>query len=395
MSSKIYKTLPVFLFTMILTILCLACAVYGETVGTANGTNINVRVAPSLDCEIYGKLDAGQQVSVLEDADDFYRVLFDGKEDLYVYKEFLDVEVIETIKEEPAAPVSVPEAPPAGIINGDNVNIRKYPSTDHEVLAQAFKGDSFTAVSVCGNWFGIVYNGEDAYVYKDFIDVANAGALKEITVDIPDVAPSFGEDETYEMYAVVNSSSGLNLRAEPSTGSSILLVFSYGMTMDVIENLGEWTKVSIGDTVGYVASVYVDVNYGVRPVKIYTRGQEITVFARQFIGTPYVWGGASLTKGSDCSGFVYSVMKNFGVKLSRSSANQFNDGYEINKGELQPGDLVFFDTDGNGRISHVGIYIGGNEFIHSSSSRRTWGVTISSLNDDYYRRTYLRSCRVL
>ena len=125
--------------------------------------------------------------------------------------------------------------------------------------------------------------------------------------------------------------------------------------------------------------------------------QEIVDFAKQYIGTSYQWGGTNLKSGVDCSGFVYSVMKNFGISLSRSSASMAaSNGSPVSKSDLQMGDLVFFDTSGanDGNISHVGIYIGNGKYIHSSSGA-AWGVTISSLGDAYSARTYVTARRVL
>jgi cell wall-associated NlpC family hydrolase len=74
-----------------------------------------------------------------------------------------------------------------------------------------------------------------------------------------------------------------------------------------------------------------------------------------------------------------------------------SNGVRVKKANLQKGDLLFFDTSGsnNGRISHVGIYIGNGQFIHSTSSKRTWGVSISSLSEAYYMRTYVTASRVI
>ena len=372
----------------------LNAAVFAQTTGTVNANNVNVRVAPDLDCDVYTQMFTGQQVEILGEREEFYRISFHDNEDLYIYKDFIDLDI-----ETPGERIITPETPLSakltGVITGDIVNVRKYPTTDHEVLSKAFSGDEFTVTSQCGDWYGIDFNGEDAFVYKDYLRGDNLESAKTVEIDIPEYMPSYGEDETYETYAIVTSSTGLRLRSQPTTESAILTVFNFGMTMDVLEKQGDWTKVSLDGVIGYVASEYVDLNFGVRPENPFTRGQHIVEFAKQFLGTPYAWGGASLTKGSDCSGFVYSVMKNFGVVLNRSSSGQYGDGVNVQKSELQAGDLVFFDTDGNGRISHVGIYMGNNQFIHSSSSRRTWGVTVSSLTEDYYRRTYLKACRVL
>ena len=101
-------------------------------------------------------------------------------------------------------------------------------------------------------------------------------------------------------------------------------------------------------------------------------------FASQFIGNPYVWGGTSLTRGADCSGFVMSVFANYGVSLPHSSGSQAGCGTSISASEAQPGDLFFY---GNGsRINHVAIYIGNGQVVHASSPRT--GIKISGA---YYR----------
>ena len=92
-------------------------------------------------------------------------------------------------------------------------------------------------------------------------------------------------------------------------------------------------------------------------------GEDVVNFAKQFIGTPYVSGGNSLSSGVDCSGFVQQVYKNFDIHLQRSSRDQYAcDGYEVSRSELQPGDLVFY---GYGSVCHVSMYIGNDEVIHA------------------------------
>ena len=105
---------------------------------------------------------------------------------------------------------------------------------------------------------------------------------------------------------------------------------------------------------------------------------DLVSYACQFVGNPYVWGGTSLTKGADCSGFVLSVFANYGVSLPHSSVAQSNSGTKISSSEAQPGDLFFY---GNGsRINHVAIYIGNGQVVHASSPRT--GIKISGA---YYR----------
>lgn len=110
----------------------------------------------------------------------------------------------------------------------------------------------------------------------------------------------------------------------------------------------------------------------------------------EVIGTPYKWGGTT-EKGFDCSGFIIYIFDQFKVKLPRTSSTQAKTGTEVSKDELREGDLVFFNTSGNG-ISHAGIYMGDGKFAHSSSSK---GVVVSKLSDSYYKDRYVTARRVI
>lgn len=114
--------------------------------------------------------------------------------------------------------------------------------------------------------------------------------------------------------------------------------------------------------------------------------------ARRWIGTKYKYGGCT-RKGTDCSGLIWTIYQDVvGIKLPRNSVKQFEYCTPLKREQLSPGDLVFFNTAGNGtRVGHVGIYIGDNSFIHASSSK---GVRISTFDEPYYARTYNRGGRV-
>ncbi|MCQ4307656.1 C40 family peptidase [Pseudomonas stutzeri] len=114
------------------------------------------------------------------------------------------------------------------------------------------------------------------------------------------------------------------------------------------------------------------------------------------VGTPYRYGGSSTKTGFDCSGFVGFVFrKEAGLELPRSTREMIKlDAPKVARSELEPGDLVFFNNRGRGRVSHAGIYIGDDQFIHSSSSR-SGGVRVDSLNDKYWRASFMQAKRVL
>ena len=98
------------------------------------------------------------------------------------------------------------------------------------------------------------------------------------------------------------------------------------------------------------------------------KGQEIVAYAKQFIGNPYVWGGTSLTRGADCSGFVQSVYKHFGVSLPRTSYSQERVGRAVSYSEIQPGDIVCYD-------GHVGIYAGDGKIVNAIDEQRGIGIS--------------------
>lgn len=111
-----------------------------------------------------------------------------------------------------------------------------------------------------------------------------------------------------------------------------------------------------------------------------TLREAIVAYALQFVGRPYVYGGNSLTNGTDCSGFVKLIYQDFGYNITRRASTQYNDGRRISIDEIQPGDLIFY---GNGEVDHVTMYIGNGQVVHASTART--GIKISSVN---YRTIY-------
>ena len=192
---------------------------------------------------------------------------------------------------------------------------------------------------------------------------------------------------------------GLNVRQEPNTSSEIVTQVGQGEEMEYVETGADgWVKISIDGEDAYVSQEFVTVEekldtaitmtellygQGVSDVRV-----DLVEYAKQFVGNPYVWGGTSLTKGADCSGFVLAVFKKYGIALSHSSRAQANEGTKISASDLKPGDLIFYGN-GKGNINHVAIYIGGGQVIHASSPKT--GIKISS----YKYRTPVKCVRVI
>ena len=136
----------------------------------------------------------------------------------------------------------------------------------------------------------------------------------------------------------------------------------------------------------------------VQPIRISnidrTQGsQELMLHSMGLIGTPYRWGGSSTATGFDCSGFMQHIFRrSMGLNLPRTSAEQAKMGVGVSRSELQPGDMVFFRTMGRGRISHVGLYIGNNRFIHAPRTGKR--IEVTSLSNKYWNAKYAFARRV-
>lgn len=149
---------------------------------------------------------------------------------------------------------------------------------------------------------------------------------------------------------------------------------------------------------GLVARGVIDDFYIVRPRTPGTPSapktglrENLIVTARRFIGTPYQWGGASAREGFDCSGLTMTVYRLNGLELPRTAHAQYRAGTAVAKETLQTGDLVFFRTGKYGRISHVGIYSGGDRFIHAPGRGKT--IRTASLKNAYFKTRFAGACR--
>lgn len=233
--------------------------------------------------------------------------------------------------------------------------------------------------------------------------------VQDETILAAAVAPSIVEG--YELLGVVTAESGyINIREEMSTESEVVGKIRKDAVCEVLSIEENWCKIESGEITGYISSEYLltGAKANEKAEELLEEGKELETaitlmeyrygkgvtdiqmelceYARQFVGNPYRWGGSSLTKGADCSGFTMSVYANYGVSLPHSSASQSKCGTKVSLSELQPGDLVFY---GGKRIHHVAIYIGNGQIVHAQSAKT--GIVVSSM----YYNTPTGAVRIL
>ncbi len=228
--------------------------------------------------------------------------------------------------------------------------------------------------------------GDDLIMKKVLLIAAIA-----ITINIPSLGNSIFPAAIGFSGTVVDTN--VNIRMSPNLNANIVDTVSTSDVKILGQNNG-WYQIVFAEDVAWVSSTYVDTDYAEYIPNTFTKGEQIINYGLNFIGTPYVWGGNSLTRGVDCSGFTKGVYGAFDIEISRISYQQANDGDYVEKSDLETGDLVFFDTSGinNGNISHVGIYMDKGKFIHSDGTK---GVMVSSLSSPYYSQNYVKSVRVI
>lgn len=219
------------------------------------------------------------------------------------------------------------------------------------------------------------------------------------------------EKGEYLDMAFANVDSFLYIRSEPTKESEWLGKLYPDNAAEILGPVGSWTKIKSGDVTGYVCSDYIIIGNNAEQKAqeiveekqeefVYAEsreaeeerlakeaeekakeaeakagtGQAIVDYACQFIGNPYVWGGTSLTNGADCSGFVQSVFKNFGINLPRTSGEMRSSGTAVNYSDAMPGDIVCYD-------GHVGIYMGNGQIVNAINSRKGIGILSATYDD--------------
>ena len=304
------------------------------------------------------------------------------------------------------------------------LNVRIGPSTSNSISSVIYKGEMFKVVGRAENgWYKVVLNdGKTGWASNKYIDLTN----EVDNTNIQNFTKKSGKNAKVESnnttaskeagnYGRVNNKAGLNVRSGAGSKSSVISTLKNNDIVNIIGEENGWYKIKLSNgQIGYVGSTLVakaspsEVASGnrnasfevsdskpVSNIKESTKevssssyngseGEKVVQTAESFLGTPYSWGGTT-PSGFDCSGFTQYVYKNaIGVDIPRVSRDQANFGSAVSVKNAQEGDLLYFDTTGGGRTSHVGIYIGGGKFIHASGTATNPDrVKISNLSENW------------
>ena len=258
-----------------------------------------------------------------------------------------------------------------GTVSASALKMRAEASTASDCLSLLPKGTTVVVESTAADgWYAVNYQGETGYLSSDYVTFSTTSSAK------------LGN-------GLVTGNS-VNVRSAASTSAASVGMLNKGDVVSIVGFDDGWFKVSYSGITGYLRSDYMDVTD--KPLSSINlasaKGGEVVSYAKQFLGVRYVYGGSS-SSGFDCSGFTSYVMKHFGYNIPRTASTQMNVGTSVSKAALQPGDLVFFrdpSIAGSKPASHVGIYIGNNQFIHASSGGGQ--VQIDSLSSNYYASYY-------
>ena len=295
---------------------------------------VNVRSLPSEEGEIVGKLYDKSVGEFIEEKDGWYKIV-SGNCTGYVKGEYCVVgEEAEALAKEVGTTYA--------IVNTTTLKVRQEASTESSVLGLVPIEEELVVVEELDGWVKIAIEEGDGYVSRDYVnlrtDFVHAESREEEEARL--AAEARAREEARAAAAATEAS-----RAQQQAEVQVQKSEANQAAIDSARNIA---AASVGSEMG----------------------KSVIDYATQFVGNPYVWGGSSLTNGTDCSGFVMSVYSNFGVSLPHSSSALRSKGYDVGGLEnAQPGDIVCYS-------GHVGLYVGNGQIVHASTSKT--GIIVSS-----------------
>ena len=261
-----------------------------------------------------------------------------------------------------------------GVLNAnESLNIRAASNDNSEIIGQMPVNSGCEILNEENDYYYVTSGNVTGFVAKEYILTGESAKERA---------------EQVQFIAATVTAQNLKVRKEATTNSGVRGMIKRNSVWMVENETDGWIQITYDNEKSFVSADYVTVGYALDTAMTMTEvkygrgvtnvGINIAEYAVQYVGNPYVYGGTSLTKGADCSGFTLTIYKKYGVTMSHSARAQSKLGTSVAISELLPGDLVFY-SDSTG-INHVTIYIGNGQVVHASNPRN--GIMISDL---YYR----------
>ena len=249
-------------------------------------------------------------------------------------------------------------------VTADSLRLRSEAGTDSETLDMAPKGAEVTVEEDVGDgWYKVTYGGKVGYMFGEWLRITLANGT------VIEAKPTPLAEEPEQQRGLVTADV-LNIRGEASTESEKVGTLKAGMVVDILSDLGNgWYQVDGG----YVSAEYITL-VGADFEGSSELGAAAAAMAKSLLGCRYVSGGRG-PSSFDCSGLMYYIYKQLGHPIARGSSSQYyNSGYFVSTDAMQPGDLIFFfdrrfdSSGGTLPTTHVGMYVGDGQFIHTSTT---------------------------
>lgn len=329
--------------------------------GVSKASNyVNVRKEPSTESEITGKLYRGCAAEILEWLDGGWVRIKSGKVEGYIASDYL------AIGEEAEAMARKYATIYAKVTGTQTLRVRKEPSTESTTLELIPEGEKYIVIEELEDWVKILITTDEnnrdltGYVHKDYVTIEII-FKKAISIEEEQEAirrqreAEAAEAERKRMQEEAERAEAARRKAEEEARKAA----EQGKAQ---EQKSESESKPSSEKSGSLSALR----------------KEIVAYALKFVGYPYQWGGESLTKGADCSGFVWKIYHDFGYSLPRVSYEQAaSAGKKVSLDDRQPGDLLFYG-DSRGNVNHVAMYIGNDQIVHAANSRQ--GIIISKYN---------------
>ena len=279
-------------------------------------------------------------------------------------------------------------------INTETLKVREAKNTDCAVLTLVSGEESFEVIREDKDWVKIMVDGDTkGFVSKEYVDIT-VKFKKAVSIEeeretarkkaAAEAAAARAEQEAQQQ-ASSNSGSSSSSSSSGSSSSSSSSGSSHksssGSSSSSHKSSSGSSNKSSSSSSSHKSSGGGNSSNGSGDVIGSGDGSAIASYALQFVGNPYVYGGTSLTNGTDCSGFTMSIFRKFGISLPRTSGSQSGVGRKISVSEARAGDLIFYAR--NGHVNHVALCIGGGRVVHASNP--SVGITTSNIG---YRTPY-------